>query len=396
MTPYLLTGAILWLLSMASRNVEQKTVYGIICLIVMVLFTGLRFEIGYDWLAYEKYFIYLEPNFSFDNYKSNQLILPVEYLYFLLNATIKYFGGNFELLLFIISAFNLLVIDRIAGKIDPTSRPFVWLVYFCLALIMVQFNILRQSIASSFILISLYFVCKNQFYRSFFFFILAVGFHSSTLMFAPVLLFSKYKMKDKYLYLLAPVLIIIMFFGQYFLADILSYVGGFLPGDISSKTELYSSSISSGNSYGISTVSIFLILLYTSMLAIFIKSDRNVYVNVAILLTLMILIAHTAFGRFPIFWNRIMCVSLPWQLATLWLCYLKNLSFTDRFFGLLVGGATMLTLMAYQLNRPENIAFVPYHSLVQVWLFNDLGDGRARSIYAVQEGQIAQMKEEGR
>lgn len=83
-----------------------------------------------------------------------------------------------------------------------------------------------------------------------------------------------------------------------------------------------------------------------------------------------------------------MCVSLPWQLAVFWKYYIKRLSPEVRTLGVGFGGLAAIMVFSFQLTREENIAFVPYHSLAQVWLFGDEGDGRVRSMYAVQQGQI--------
>lgn len=392
MIPYFLLGAALWIATLKSQNDKSVRATAAVCLAMMIFFTGLRYEIGYDWLAYEQYFLWLTPSLSWANYKQSQLVLPVEYLYFVFNVIVKSVGGSLELLLFIISAFNLIVIDRMAKAIDETSRPFVWLLYFCLALVMVQFNILRQSIASSFVIISLLCACRRKYILSPISFAIGLGFHTSIALFFPIFIFINRNIKLRYIIGVLVLSLAVLIAGHIFLANIFGSVGSLLPGGISDKTDLYASGIAGGNVWGISPLAAVLIMLYICMLYIFIRLPQDPYVNVAILLTTAVLIAHLAFGQIPIVWNRVMCVSLPWQLAVLWKHYVRKVEPRVRNVGLVVGGLVGLSVFSFQLTRPENIAFVPYHSLVQVWLFGDQGDGRLRSMYAVQQGQIEQSR----
>lgn len=388
MTPYILVGAFLWLVTLFTMRREENVGPSLLCLIVLILFTGLRYEIGYDWLAYEQYYIWARPSLSASAYADGQMVLPVEYLYFILNATFKKFGASFEALIFFISAFNLIIIDRMARVIAPSSRPFLWLMYFCLALIMVQFNILRQSIASSFVILFLLTACKKDYFRSVPLGLISLGFHTSTAMFAPILPFIHRPINKKYVIILLFISFAIFAVGNVFLAGALNAIGSILPGDISAKTDVYATGIAGGNVWGISPLAAVLIFFYIFILFKFMALPSNPYINVAILLTIAVLIAHVAFGQVPIIWNRVMCVSLPWQLAVLWKYYIKEFSADKRFIGVAGGGIAALGVFSFQLSQPENIAFVPYHSLTQVWLFDDNGDGRVRSMYAVQQGQI--------
>lgn len=392
MAAYLLLGAILWIATIASNKVNKSMWIGTLCTVLILLFTGLRYEIGYDWLAYERYFLWLSPSFSFENYRVSQQILPVEYFYFLYNVAIKKIGGSTELLFFLISLFNIIVIDKMINVIDKNSKPFVWLMYFCLALIMVQFNILRQSVASSFVILSLLMFCDRKYLLSAGFFAIALGFHTSVAMFIPLYAFINRRIEARYIVVAIIFSALVFLIGNMFLTVILKTIGALLPGGISEKTDLYATGIQGGNVWSISPLAALLIVFYMAIITIFIKSERDPYVNVAILLTVAALIAHLAFGQVPIIWNRVMCVSLPWQLAVLWKCYISKLQPVIRQPSLFVGGIFAIAVFAFQLSRPENIAFVPYHSLIQVWLFNDEGDGRLRSMYAVQQGQIEQAK----
>jgi hypothetical protein len=388
MVPYILVGVFLWIVTLVAMGSQSHRSWSLLCLIVIMAFTALRYEIGYDWLAYEQYFNWVGSSFSFSNYILTQSVLPVEYLYFILNVAISNIGGDFQILLISVAVFNLIVIDRMAYFIDPSSRPFVWLMYFCLALIMVQFNIIRQGVASSFVIIALMLASRQRYLGTTIALLAAFGFHTSIALYLPIFPFIHKKVKLNYIILALIISLIIFILGNAFFASALSAVGSILPGGFSAKTDGYASGIAGGNVWGISPLAFALILFYCFILYVFIRAPRDANVNIAILLTVSVLVAHIAFGQVPIVWNRIMCVSLPWQLATLWRYYVQQFNPQTRFFGVAVGGFAAILVISFQLTRPENVAFVPYHSLAQVWLFNDKGDGRVRSMYAVQQGQL--------
>jgi hypothetical protein len=110
------------------------------------------------------------------------------------------------------------------------------------------------------------------------------------------------------------------------------------------------------------------------------KDQQDPFIIIAIWLTLMMLSAHLLLTGFPAIWNRIMYVALPWQIASL--CR------TSAFVRLGVGakrlivaglGSVSIAGLIYFLVTPASLPFIPYQSVIQVWLSGDWGDGRERS-----------------
>ena len=81
-----------------------------------------------------------------------------------------------------------------------------------------------------------------------------------------------------------------------------------------------------------------------------------------------------------------MCVAIPWQAAALWRLDIIRRSTSPAKLGIVaVLGAAGLAGLIYTLQKPESAPLVPYHSLVQLWLYGDEGDGRTRSEIWLQD-----------
>ncbi len=160
------------------------------------------------------------------------------------------------------------------------------------------------------------------------------------------------------------------------------------PGWIGAKLEFARSTINT-NDAQISIGAIGLIFFQIALLLVFYHfSEKNEgqskVTNIAIWLTLMMLISHLYLFGFPTFWNRIMLVALPWQISALY--NLKKISHLPP-----LGHLGILALFAlisnsalfFSLNKPESLPFIPYHSALQVWISNDEGTGQERIEHSI-------------
>lgn len=392
MWPYVIVALFLATLLAGQGNHSSGQIARPLSLLVLIIFVGLRYQLGYDWIAYERLFEFVTGRFSFQEYDLSRSILPTEPLYYFLNVLVRGVGGSFELLLFILAAFNLCVIDRMAERIAPGSQPFVWFFYFCLAILAVQFNILRQAIASSFVILCLLSVAEGRTSRAAIYFIVGLGFQVSILMFLPVILMVRFIPSVRVVSILLTMLVTLFISGAFIGGTLIGATVGILPAFLGSKVDNYTDSFASGALSGVSPLSLLLVVAYLVYLKIMISRNNDRYTNIAVNLTLLVLVAHIGISQFPSLWNRIMCVSLPWQLAALWR--------TGYFQEKAVGGARQIALgasatvatvaMIYQLGRPQSVPFIPYHSALQVWLLNDQGDGRVKALYTIEQAQRQQ------
>ena len=395
MWPYLTVAVLILLLFTFAQPGKRNWLISTILLTILILFVGLRFELGYDWLGYERLYLFSDGRISLTNYEFSQRVLTVEPLFYLLNQICKFLGLPFEIFLFIISAFNLVIIHYVCNKISPGSQAFVWLFYFCLLILISQFNLIRQSIASSFVLLSLACLAQDRKWPAAFWFLISLGFQISVLMFAPVFILYKFFVGRKTVISMLIVSFGIFLSGIFVGGVLIGTVGSVLPSFLGDKADNYVESFASGGLSGVSPLSMILVVAYGFYLKILMPRNTDAYTNIAILLTIMIIIAHLALSQFPSLWNRIMCVSLPWQLAALWRSNyffepLRHHLTATRKIAAVSAGVIAVCVMGYQLSRPESLPFVPYHSVVQVWLFEEKGDGRARAIYTINEAHRAQ------
>ena len=368
------------------KNENSKIVILTIFILILI-FTGLRFEIGYDWLSYEEFFKLVPSQINIDYYYNGYLNLEVEISYYILNNFIKTLGGNFESLLFIIALFNISVIHYAFKKIYNKSYAFSWLMYFTIALVPIQFNILRQSIAASFVILSLILILENKKLMSFVMFFIGCTFQISVLMLAVIVLTRNIIVTKSILIVFIAVCLLLFSLNLFIIDDSIYIVSNFLPGFFSDKAASYADSLASNDTGGASIFALLLVVLYFMLLYLFYPHRKEKIINVAFNITLLMIFCHLAFSQFPSIWNRTMAVSLVFQLPCAWSIinrHYKNFTLGVINFSITV---SCIIVTQWQLSRPENIPFVPYHSLLQVWAFNDFGDGRARSIYAIRRSE---------
>lgn len=361
-----------------------------VCLIVLVVFVGLRYQLGYDWIAYERLFEFTTGRFSLQEYYLSRSVLSTEPLFYLLNIVIRDMGGSFEILLLVLAIFNLSVIDNMSSRIAPGSQPFVWLFYFCLAILAVQFNILRQAVASSFVILCLLNLAEGRPPRAAIYFTLGLGFHVSILMFLPVILAFRFVPKYRTVATIIIALFALFASGAFIGGTLISAAGGVLPSFVGSKVDNYTDSFAGGGLSGVSPLSLILVFTYLLYLRIMVPRNKDSYTNIAVNLTLLVLFAHLGVSQFPSLWNRVMCVSLPWQLAALWRTgYFREITDSGhRNVALAGAGVLAIAVMAYQLGRPQSVPFIPYHSAIQAWVFHDEGNGRVKALYTIEQAQM--------
>lgn len=151
-----------------------------------------------------------------------------EYLWQLLNKAVIFFHGNFGLLLIISTLLVLVPVYWVSQKHSKFPNFSIFL-FYSLYFYLFSFNITRQSIAVSIILIALLFLLENNKKMFFFMVIVAAGFHITAIL-SLALLLTKYlpsRSGDKVYYILSLITIAIgMFFSERifkFMGDMLGY-----------------------------------------------------------------------------------------------------------------------------------------------------------------------------
>jgi hypothetical protein len=387
MAPYIAVSLVLTLVALLDVEYPRlEREFAAISLIVATGFAALRYQTGYDWLTYEAYF---------DSTADLETALyrgiphqdtPMEPLFYGLNMLIKSLGGSLVLVFAIAAIFNCGVIHAVTGRISD-GRCLMWTLYFALAFPIAQLSIIRQSLAASFVLIALLLAAQGIIALAILVLLIGAGFHASTLIYLPIVFLPYLRPKPWSIILAAGFGICLLFADVRLLNPAIDLATLLLPQWLANKLSLYYQIEPPNISLGVAA----LILWHCGILGLMLKclseSERRCpYIGVAFWLTLWVLGAHIYLAGFPNLWNRVMCVALPWQVAALWrLDVIRRFTRAAKVALVAALGTAGLVGLVYTLQKPDSAPLVPYHSLVQLWLYGDPGDGRTRSELWLEE-----------
>lgn len=385
MTSYLVVACLLLVLAILSLRWRLRSLA--LCSTLLVGgFIALRYQLGYDWLAYEKFFedvpTFWDRGNAFTYYDSADATpsLEVEPIFLWLSMAIKSLGGTVEVLFALITVFNVWVIYLVCRSVAPGCVPLVWLVYFCLAAIAIQMNIIRQAIASSFVLLGLLYVARDRVVIAAAPMLLGVAIQVSTIMFWPLCLIGIRRPSRTIASVILCAGAAAALMGVDLFHATIQQVALVAPIWLVEKLAYYLNF----EPVAISTGAAVIILWNVVVLLVLYRHDPlDRFINIGLWLTLYMLVAHLFFSTYPTVWNRVLAVALPWQVAAIW----RSEPFKAQ--RILLRGAVVASIgafaiagLAYQLTQPKNEPFLPYHSLIQVWL-GDEGYGRDRAEQAI-------------
>jgi hypothetical protein len=381
MEAYITVGLLLLFLALIEvLKPHISGVTGFIALILVTSLAALRHETGYDWFEYETFF---DQSVSFSKALESGIPtpdLPMEPLYVALNMSIKSFDGPFSLLVAISAIFSCGVVHLVTRQIS-SQQSTMWMVYFALAFLIVQMATIRQAIATAFLLVAFLCSVNKRTPLAWTSLVVAVGFHASAAMFAPFLILAAYRPSLNMIaaYLIPGILFVIL--GFHPINAVLDAMMPFVPEFISEKFRWYY--VDDAVTLSVAAIALtgfHLVCLGALVLCSESDEKNDRFLNIAIWLTLLVLGMHLYFSGAQVLWNRVMCVTLPWQICavfrlrrvqSLWLP--AKLTLVGLLGGLCIGA------LAYTLAKPESMRYIPYNSIVQVWLYDEPGDGRQRA-----------------
>lgn len=168
-------------------------VYTLIAIFCVIVLTGLRFEVGYDYLNYRDFFT-STPSYLLDR--------GLEYGFISVVSISNFLGLNYLWLFF---SFGILIIlMAVRGITLYTDNIRIAFLVFLLipGLFLNSFSIIRQSIAIAFIFNSFYYLFHREQKKFYMFVILAVLFHYSALAVIPFMLMAKAFKKNVFIFAL--------------------------------------------------------------------------------------------------------------------------------------------------------------------------------------------------
>lgn len=389
MIAYIALIGILFVLALLENSHSANTIPGKVSAIVLVIFAGLRHETGFDWMAYEFYYD-ITNSIWLDTPQYIEPSLLVEPGFALFNLFAKSLGLPFQSFLFLITSINILTI-YIVTKRYTNRIALVLLVYFGFAFLAAQMAAIRQSLSYSFIILALIQNDRQRIWSSVALSVLAVSIHSFSILFIP-LIYLRAKFPP-FSVVLAFVVggVSISLYGINvipLIADnILPYLGSNL---ITTKLQLYGDF----DSQTISRASLAFIPLHLGVYYLliskrFVQTAANTKLtDFTIYVTLLILFAHSYFGLFPAFWNRVSYLAFLLQAIALtarYAAYFRDpaIPITATSFA----GVAAVSITIYSLSSPSALPFTPYQNVALVWLTGNDGDGRSRYAYAFEQAE---------
>lgn len=342
-------------LSRAVRNLSA---------LLLIIVAGLRFQSGYDWLVYEDL---MEDVQYWAETGREGFRHGVDPLFQALAVNIGILGGGLQALVFVCSAVNIYLVNRVVGRISP-HQPIVWLVYFGVLFIPAQMSTIRQAVASSVVILGLWLLTSRRLWSAWFFELVAVGLHVSTLMFLPLFVVGRYRLRPWIIYVVVSVGFATMLARIDLVGILIVAAQQIAPSWLAEKLSLYEMLGTSPLSIGAGALILLelwaLFFLYRYVTS---EEDKTRAINIARWLLLGQLVSHLFFPGFASIWNRFLYVSLPWAVAAM----LGTKKFrSEKVFGRLIvtGAATVFCFSAFiTLFNRSPIEPLQYVSMLQVW-----------------------------
>ncbi len=184
-----------------NKNYSFENYIWIFVIFLLTIFIGFRYEVGGDWIIYERYFNNI-PNITFQNFSISTVFFLINKLAYHTNT--QFIGVNFICsLIFMISLAIFLKNSENKWLALTISYPVI--------IVILAMGYTRQCLAFSFCLLLIKSLEDKSLLRSFVYIILSILSHKSSLFFTSFLLFLYFWYYKKYLYLTISILIPIFF-----------------------------------------------------------------------------------------------------------------------------------------------------------------------------------------
>lgn len=398
MTIYLTVAATLAILAMLTTwRKEWATWAGIAASVTLIAFAGFRYRTGYDWPAYEMIFAAVPDLSGAVCNGIPRMDVLVEPLFLWLNIAIKTFGGGIETMIFVVAMVNIAMVHVVVSRISK-SMAIVWLVYFGLIFIVAQMAVLRQALASSFALLALLLAVEKRPVSSVLSMIASLGFHITGAFFAPLLVLRWWRPAWWLAAAIVGVGVLVAISDVSVAHAGIAAISPMLPDWIAFKLTFYAATKLAPISIGTAGLIGFHILLLAVLYVAPTQKERHdPFVVMGIWVTIWVLIAHLYLSEMPIFWNRIMMVSIPWQIATVYRLDAVRIASVWLRGGAVTGLAVFsASALFYTLSAPSSAPYLPYQTV-----FEDradpsdarLKDAVSKSEYLPQGGGAQAMPE---
>lgn len=366
---YILLG-VFFLSSIFDLNVKnergiillKKYIY-FVSIIILVFFAGLRFDTGWDYKGYHYYYdsmptlnalpsnlgvfreIYFEPGFK------------------LLMSLSKTLGADYYGFQFIISSLCVFMIHRAIKK--ENAKLLIIFMYFSTCYLFLNMSVLRQGIAVALLYLSLSVLYEGKKSKAIFYILLGCSFHSSLLLFLPMVYISdKRNISNRLLYLLVAVAVFVYFLQMHWLKPIFNILSPIFPHDLGYKINNYLDSERFGRSREIGLGVIEKIVTFITLLYVYSKdsSRKNM---VLLRFFIFYMITYFAFYEVTVLYDRLRLYFVAVNVFV----YLTIFNFFSGYNKVVIFFIVILysSFSYFNIFRSESNAsvFIPYHNVLE-------------------------------
>lgn len=144
------------------RMLRTSRIFLAVFVLVTALISGLRFEVGQDWPAYDQFFQNVDIGAGpIESFVNHDFLPKFEYGYHQLNYIVKLAGGSYHVVLLIASLFCSYSIYRLITGVHA-NRYYILSMYFSYSYLILQFAQVRQSLAIGVLLLSCTYFARSQ------------------------------------------------------------------------------------------------------------------------------------------------------------------------------------------------------------------------------------------
>lgn len=389
MVSYLLVISLLVLLAFWENGGSAGKTPGTVACAVLMLFGGLRFETGFDWVEYENYFE-LTTSIWADQPQYVAPSLLVEPGFAIFVKIVRSLGIGFQWFLFLITAINMGVIYIFARRYTERVA-LVLLIYFGFAFLAGQMAAIRQTLSYSFILLAFMERERGKLAVSVVLALIAASIHTFSIVLLPLIYLKVRHLPVSLVSIIAALGIATAYSGFHIIplfADVLLPQLG--SGFLATKLSLYGDY----EGYAISVVSLLFVPFHIFMYHLLITNryseveKPSAIIEFAIIATLLSVLAHSYFGVFPAFWNRLSYMTFLLQAVALTAKYRQYLlNSLLSVPTIMSAGSAAVAVTLFTLSAPTSLPYLPYQNAIGVWISDDLGDGRWRYAYALAQAE---------
>lgn len=380
MTFYIIVFFILWGGFFSSVALGRKFILvDLLALAIFILVAGQRIETGNDWLVYRDHYADLQQFGLFS--VSAQSIAVFEPFYVITSWIFGQFF-SFQAFLLIVAFFNGIVLYWFT-KIFKANFSGVVAIYYSWLYLSTQMATIRYSIAISFFMIAVIYFLKQKNWNAFLLTFVGVGFHAFTIVFLPLLFFSRKKFDFRQLIFIL-IAAGICVYALYFL--LITGWGDGIP--FVAKLGFY---LQEGTVDSLSLGLLVYIGINLSFL-FWIKHQKDNSLEIRIIewSIFYLIFFQIVLWMIPIFWSRVQIFVLMIQA-----CVLARHMVSGRNILLFSFWMSISLFVIFRsLSSPAFVSYIPYQSyLINELFFNSVrDDGEARYFEALDQQSISNEK----